>query len=533
LAEWRKPGGWKHFARIVLGVNLDPEQEEILDAVQMHSAVSVASGTGRGKDFVAAVAAMCFLYLTPKWNEKGELVENTKVAMTAPTGRQVKNIMFAEISRMFNRAKFLPGRLTGNDIRTEDAEWFLTGFKADDHNTEAWTGFHAVNTFFVVTEASGMPELIFNAIEGNLQGNSRILIVFNPNVSTGYAAASQRSKHWRHFRLDSLTAPNVVYHKEIAAGTYKAIPAQVDHKWVKDRVEKWCMPIAQSDYNEGKGDFYFEIDGINRLWRPNDLFRVKVRGMFPEVGEDVLVPLHWIELANDNWREHMEQGWSHKHKALRLGSDIAGMGTDSTCHCYRFGSFVKEFRSIHSGGTANHMQSAGHIVSELRANTSETMLAQSFIDTIGEGAGAYSRVLEVLEDDDILEVDNQVHSVKAGERAEYEGSELTDSTGQYYFKNMRAFLYWAIREWLNPVNKHKPCLPPDDELAQELTETKWKLLSNGMIQIEPKEELKARISRSPDKADSLSLTFYPSEDIHRKASLSGNKKETSIWNNFQ
>ena len=50
----------------------------------------------------------------------------------------------------------------------------------DENNTEAWSGFHAVNTMFVVTEASGLSEAVFNAIEGNLQGNSRLLLVFNP-----------------------------------------------------------------------------------------------------------------------------------------------------------------------------------------------------------------------------------------------------------------------------------------------------------------------------------------------------------------
>jgi hypothetical protein len=74
---------------------------------------------------------------------------------------------------------------------------------------------------------------------------------------------------------------------------------------------------------------------------------------------------------------------------------------------------------------------------------------------------------------------------------------------------MKAYVYWAMRDWLNPFNKNGACLPPDPELAQELTETKWKFMSNGKIQIESKEELKKRLKRSPDKADSLALTFYP------------------------
>ena len=85
----------------------------------------------------------------------------------------------------------------------------MTGFKADDTNQEAWSGFHAVNTMFVVTEASGISETTFSAIEGNLQGNSKMLCIFNPNTSIGYAARAMSSQRWKSFRLDDLNAPNV------------------------------------------------------------------------------------------------------------------------------------------------------------------------------------------------------------------------------------------------------------------------------------------------------------------------------------
>src|SRR5690606_34249961 len=112
--------------------------------------------------------------------------------------------MMPEIARLYNTAKrkgvVLPGRLNAYDIRMDDTEWFLTGFKADEHNHEAWSGFHAVNTMFAITEASGISDDTFGAIEGNLQGNSRILLVFNPNTTVGYAAKSQKGERWSKFR---------------------------------------------------------------------------------------------------------------------------------------------------------------------------------------------------------------------------------------------------------------------------------------------------------------------------------------------
>ena len=313
LNSWR--ADWNRFVRDALGVTLDREQQDILASVQFNPRTSVASGTARGKDFVAACAAISFLYLTPRWNTRRELVENTKVALTAPTDRQVKNIMMPEVSRLFNRARqrgiILPGRLNSYDIRTDNEEWFLTGFKADEHNHEAWSGFHAVHTMFIITEATGIGDDTFGAIEGNLQGDSRILLVFNPNTPVGYAARSQRGDRWAKFRLNSLTAPNVL-EKRIA------IPGQVNYEWVVDKVEQWCTPISAEDREEELDDFEFE----GKWYRPEDLFRKKVLGKFPKVSDDVLIPHQWIESAQERWK--LAQGKEPVSDEIRLlGVDVA------------------------------------------------------------------------------------------------------------------------------------------------------------------------------------------------------------------
>lgn len=493
---------WPLFAREVFGVTLDTEQEAILRSVQVNPRTSVASGTARGKDFVAAVAAACFLYLTPRWNHKGELVHNTKVAMTAPTERQVKNICIPEVSRLFYKAKSrgfeLPGRLTAFDIRTENEEWFLTAFRADPHRHEAWSGFHAVNTMFVVTEASGILDDTFYAIEGNLQGNSRILIVFNPNTTVGYAAKSQKGERWSKFRLNSLTAPNVVEKKII-------IPGQVDYEWVKDKLETWCTIIQQSDFDETQDDFEFE--GI--WYRPEDNFRKKVLGKFPKVSEDSLIPEIWIEMAQKRWKEyHASHGNNPYHDALKLGVDVAGMGRDSTVFCYRYGNIVQKYTKSNSGGQADHMQVAGKVANEFRHDANTIAM----IDTIGEGAGVYSRLVE-------LGYKERAFSCKYSEAARDESDKkLTDVTGQYEFANMRAYLFWAVRDWLNPKNNQNAMLPPGEEFTEEATEIKWKFQSNGSIIIEPKEDIKDRLGRSTDNFDALANTFYPFK-VRKKANL--------------
>lgn len=489
MQAWR--ADWNRFVRDVFGVTLDAEQQAILSSVQHNPRTSVVSGTARGKDFVAACAALCFLYLTPSWNTRGELVGNTKVALTAPTDRQVLNIMIPEISRLYNKAKArgvqLIGKLNAHGIQTDNKEWFLTGFKADENNHEAWSGFHAVNTMFVVTEGSGISDSIFEAIEGNLQGNSRILVVFNGNRSTGYAARTQKSERWERFRLNSLTAPNVLQHRISIAG-------QVDYPWIIDKLEQWCIPITQSESKAELDDFEFE----GKWYRPEDLFRIKVLGLFPKVGEDVLIPPQWLEAAHDRWREAHGEEPSEPYTEV-LGVDVAGMGRDCTVFCRRKKHYVAPFRCLNSGESAEHMKIAGEIHTERRAR--QRMFVS--IDTIGEGAGVYSRCLET---------DNRAYilSCKFSEAAKDERDKpLTDVTGQRTFANLRAYLFWAARDWLDPKNNTGAMLPPDDMFDAEATEIRWTVRSSGAIIIEPKEDIKKRLGRSTDRWDAFANTFIP------------------------
>jgi hypothetical protein len=126
------------------------------------------------------------------------------------------------------------------------------------------------------------------------------------------------------------------------------------------------------------------------------------------------------------------------------------------------------------------------------------------IDTIGEGAGVYSRCLEVESEP------KYIISCKYSEAAkDYRGRELTDLTGENKFANMRAYLHWCVRNWLNPVNKTGAMLPPNERFIEEATEIRWKFRSDGRIIIEPKEDIKKRLGRSPDLFDALANTFYP------------------------
>jgi hypothetical protein len=74
--------------------------------------------------------------------------------------------------------------------------------------------------------------------------------------------------------------------------------------------------------------------------------------------------------------------------------------------------------------------------------------------------------------------------------------------GQYL--NLRSELWGKAKEWLEA----RDCkLPPNERLLSELATCKFRITSNGKIQIESKEEMRKRGYPSPDAADAFCLTF--------------------------
>ena len=72
------------------------------------------------------------------------------------------------------------------------------------------------------------------------------------------------------------------------------------------------------------------------------------------------------------------------------------------------------------------------------------------------------------------------------------------------FLNARAEAHWTLRKLLEDG---QIALPDDDLLREELAQVRWLLTPSGHIKIEPKDDLKARIGRSPDRLDAIAMAF--------------------------
>jgi phage terminase large subunit len=164
------------------------------------------------------------------------------------------------------------------------------------------------------------------------------------------------------------------------------------------------------------------------------------------------------------------------------GVDVARFGDDKSVLTKRRGRLVKPQQAWQGIDTMA-------LASEVWAQAKVEKPAQIAVDVIGVGAGVVDRLKDLSSGADWPV---QIVGVNTSVRVE-------DGTNY----NLRAKVWEATRDWLKdaPVS-----LPNDATLKAELCALKY-LYRNGLRLIESKDDAKKRGIKSPDFADSLTLTF--------------------------
>jgi phage terminase large subunit len=205
--------------------------------------------------------------------------------------------------------------------------------------------------------------------------------------------------------------------------------------------------------------------------RNTALYRARVLGLFPEQGDDMLISLADVERAQARW---VKPHFTETPEAL--GVDIARFGSDETVEINLYADGVVGEPRTYRG--QNLMETAGSV----KASPAK----RKAVDDSGLGGGVTDR---------LQEQDVEVIPYIAGE-APYDSER---------FRNRRAETWWAIREALQ---RDELALPPDNMLAADLTNIKFKYTSKGQIQLESKDDVKKRLKRSPDRGDALAIALY-------------------------
>lgn len=243
----------------------------------------------------------------------------------------------------------------------------------------------------------------------------------------------------------------------------------------------------------------------NRLANlPEPLRSLYLKGDFTAGRKDdewQIIPTQWVIDAQRRWREQTEVD-SHGRVVKRpekplqcVGVDPARGGIDWTAIAKRYGHWIAPLLKYRGEDTNDGPKCAGKV---LEALTEEGDLeAAIHIDVLGIGSSPYDclRAVKVAR--------LQVKAINASE-----ATDGKDRAGIMTFRNVRAEMYWRLREALDPRLGDGLALPPGPEILADLTAPRWTPTASGIL-VESKDEIKKRIGRSPDAGDAIAMCCLP------------------------
>lgn len=435
------------FSVEALGVKPWDRQADILRALTRHRRIAVRSGHKVGKSTSAAIISLWWVLTRPR----------ARVVLTSSGDNQIATILWPELRRLHQNARIPVGGDLAVDPRTglrfPDGR-IVFGFSTD--KPERAAGQSSDNILYLVDEASGIPEPIIEAMEGNLAGGGSIVLLGNPTQTSGtfYDAFNEKAEFWHGIHISSEDTPNV------SAGSI-VVPGLATREWVDEKKALWG--------------------------EDSPLYSVRVRGEFPSQGSNVVIPLSYIEAAKARTCEGEGR--------LHLGVDVARFGDDSSVVVPRRGWQAAPCRAVHGLDGVQLAAYVLQIARELRRPGEKPLVK---VDVIGVGASAFDQLRQSSE-------------------VEVVGVDVSTSAHDTTYALLRDQLWFMARDWLRDGG----CIPDDPKLHGELVAPTYFFNSSGRIKVEPKDAMKKRLKRSPDRADALALAVYEGSSFDPRTWLAG------------
>ena len=476
------------FAKHVLGVEPWGKQRDILSAIAHNRKVAVRSCNGAGKTFTAAVAVLWWLMS----------YDNAIVITTAPSERQVKELLWREIRQLYMpRRDTIGGKLTRTRLDFASNR-YAYGFST---NTEdRFQGFHSGNILVIVDEASGVDEFIYYAISGILTTqNAKLLLIGNPHglAGTFYDAFHKNRKGYHTVHISAfdtpafteagITAENIadleypdpVTDTDVIPADNTVMPAENTvipadaHVIPADAGTQGKTNHANSRIPLGLSTPLWALSTFNEYGPQSSVFQTRVLGQFPEAANDTLIALRDIESAVK--RPHVVQP---DDKPI-VGLDIARFGDDKTVIIVRHGMRVLHIEELRKSDLVN---TTGRVITV----ADEFKVRHVMIDEVGIGAG----VLDTLKQDKKF--------ITTG----INGGSRSDDPNKY--GNLRAQIFDGLRQ---RFADGQISIPNDPELISQLASLTYRYNARGQLLLESKEIIKGHGRQSPDKADALAYAF--------------------------
>jgi hypothetical protein len=488
------------FANDVLGCRLWPKQEEILLSLTTEQRIAVRSGQKCGKSRIVIIAVLWFVCCH----------KDAKVIMTAPTGRQVREILWHELRNVCNKAiKPLgasPAKTPAGGMRFPDGRQVI-GFSVTDTRSEDMAGTSGAALMYVIDEASGFSQTIFEAIEGNLGGSpmGRLMIISNPTQPSGFFfdAFHRSADFWKKFTISSEEAS---LYADKFPGLMRADTIRRQEK-DKGRDSQWFRIRILGQFPSSAINSVIslaDVDASKERFLAETLRRFCVaKRLGADTPSSSLKTLSDIEIA---------ALYGPKDGPLEFGADVARFGDDSTVIRPRRGEYLLPYRLVHGFDT---QEVAGAVAAMVRDLAAPNEVALVKVDGIGYGAGVVDALRRVEFQSILRVIDVNV-------------SKTSDDPER--FPNLRSQLWFAITEFLRGGGcLHDASGDEDGKLDAELLTPTYKIDPQGRQVVEPKADTKQRLGRSPDRADATALAIYNAQIAPVMAPIKPPVQTPSRW----
>lgn len=346
------------------GKHITWQQHDILMAIeealtpQGKKKISVVSGHGVGKTTIFAWLLIWYLMCH----------RDAQVPCTAPTADQLHDVLWKNVKLWINRMPegFQPlFNVTGGYVRMVQSPetWFARAKTARKESPEALAGIHGDYVLFLIDEASGVPEEIYQTGEGSLTGeNTLVLMISNGTRNEGYFYDSHNrySHMWRTLQFSGIESP-----------------------------------IVQDDYVNGIVEKYGE---------ESDEYKIRVLGQFPD--SENMDERGWVPLIQES--QIIKIYDIPFIGRVKLGIDPAGEGSDATVMTGRDDFVAKTLAKEAISSSRSIARTADEVVQDIGIKEEDVI-----VDNFGEGAN-------VARDMALLNHRYSVNAVNWGEKPDEE-----------------------------------------------------------------------------------------------------------------
>lgn len=497
------------FVRDVLGAAPWEKQVEIIQSVFEYKLTAVKTCNAIGKSFIAARIVIAFLMLHP----------GSIVVTTAPTWRQVTDVLWREIGTALKLAKY---KLTDKEATQAglnlDTDWYAVGLSTS--RPENFFGYHADHILVVVDEAGGVDEAIFKgvaAITPNL--NARILYIGNPTNPTGmfYDVFNKPELGANCITVSAFDTPNFT---SVGIRTVEDLLAtftppqgikQVD--WT-NRVNK-ALAEKQNPVYAGLISPSVVFGRYHEWGTDSSAWESLIMGEFPSQAAQSLIPSNLVRMAmnmhgidEETGLTYAElSGWNIPDGPPSYGQDMARFGGDLNVNFPRRGGWVEQAIIWNKKGDAKQdlMESADTILKIINPLDEEVTLS---IDDTGNGGGTTDRLRQINRE--LMLSGQPAHRYRLVPYG-FASKVMMTEADKLKYHDITSKLYWNLRTWF--YNK-QIALHFDQQLFDELVGRRWSITKEKKIKVESKDEYKKRTGgKSPDRSDALALAFADSGGV--------------------